>query len=107
VKTVLSAMPSFFLTIFKMPRWAHRRIDRFRRSFLWKGEDPNKVQGGHCLVNWKTCTRPRKCVCVCGGGGAARSSQGQSGTAWPGAEHALRAVTAINVRGMARLPVAL
>jgi hypothetical protein len=25
-----------------------------------RGEDPNKVKGGHCLVKWKVCTRPLK-----------------------------------------------
>jgi hypothetical protein len=34
VKSVLSVMPIFLLTIFKMPKWAHYRIDRFRTSFL-------------------------------------------------------------------------
>lgn len=60
VKTVLSAMPTRFLIIFKLPKWAIKTMDRFRRSFLWKGKDPNGVKGGHCLVNWETCTRPRK-----------------------------------------------
>jgi hypothetical protein len=27
---------------------------------LWRGEDLDKIRGGHCLVNWRTCTRPRK-----------------------------------------------
>jgi hypothetical protein len=36
VKTVLTVMPTFLLTVFKMPKWAHSRMDRFRRSFLWK-----------------------------------------------------------------------
>jgi hypothetical protein len=30
-----------------------------RRSFLWKGEEPEKVSGGHCLVNWPTTCTPR------------------------------------------------
>jgi hypothetical protein len=34
VKTVLSAMPTFFMTVFKMLKWAYYRIDRFRKSFL-------------------------------------------------------------------------
>jgi hypothetical protein len=60
VKTVLSAMPTHFLTIYKLPKWAERDIDRYRRSFLWHGDDPDKVKGGHCLVKWKVCTRPKK-----------------------------------------------
>jgi hypothetical protein len=60
VKTVLSAMTTYFMTIHKLPKWAAKEIDRFRRSFLLHGEDPDKVRGGHCLVKWKVCTKPKK-----------------------------------------------
>jgi hypothetical protein len=46
--------------VYKLPKWAERHIDRFQRSFLWQGDDPDKVKGGHHLVKWKVCTRPRK-----------------------------------------------
>jgi hypothetical protein len=49
-----------FFIVFKMSKWGITRIDRFRRSFLWKGSDPENVKGGHCLVNWLTCTRPKR-----------------------------------------------
>jgi hypothetical protein len=52
VKLVLSAMPTIFLTVHKMLVWGFSNIDRFRRSFLWRDEDPDKVKGGHCLINW-------------------------------------------------------
>jgi hypothetical protein len=29
------------------------------------GEDPDKVRGGHCLVNWKVCTKPKKWGGLC------------------------------------------
>jgi hypothetical protein len=61
VQLVLSSMPIHFLTVFKMPQWTIRGIDRVRRNFFWKGRDPQLCSGGHCLVNWKTCTRPKKC----------------------------------------------
>jgi hypothetical protein len=51
VKSVLSAMPTFFLTIFKMPKWAHAKIDKYMSSFLWRGRRPEHINGGHCLVN--------------------------------------------------------
>jgi hypothetical protein len=53
-------MPTYFLIVFKMPKWGFARIDRFRRSFLWRGHDPKNVRGGHYLVNWKKCIRPKK-----------------------------------------------
>jgi hypothetical protein len=34
VKTVLSSLPTYFLTVFKMPKWGYAKIDRFRRNFL-------------------------------------------------------------------------
>jgi hypothetical protein len=60
VKSVLSALPTYFLSMHKMPKWGFSKIDRIRRSFFWRGEDPDKVKGGHCLVNWQICTRPKK-----------------------------------------------
>jgi hypothetical protein len=49
---VLSSIPTHFLTMFKMPQWAVSGLDKFRRSFLWKGRDYNLVRGAYCLVNW-------------------------------------------------------
>jgi hypothetical protein len=60
VKSVLFVMPTYFLTVFKMPRWGISRIDRFRRSFLWKGQYHDNVRGGHYLINWQTCLLPKK-----------------------------------------------
>jgi hypothetical protein len=60
VKYVLSPMPTFFLTVFKMPKWAHTKMDKYRKSFLWKGRGTEHVSGGHCLVNWQCCLRPKK-----------------------------------------------
>jgi hypothetical protein len=37
-----------------------KQIDKLRRNFLWKGEEPDKVSGGHCLVNWPTVCTPKK-----------------------------------------------
>jgi hypothetical protein len=61
VKMVLSTILTHFLTFYKLLKWAARGIDHFRRSFLWRGGDLDKVSGGHCLVKWKNCTRPKKC----------------------------------------------
>lgn len=60
VKTVLTEMPTHFLIVFKLPSWACKQIDRYRRSFLWRGDDPDKICGGHCLVSWRMCIRPKK-----------------------------------------------
>jgi hypothetical protein len=59
VKNVLMAQPIYHLTVFPIQKWLLRQIDRMRRSFLWKGEELEKVNGGHCLVNWPTTCAPR------------------------------------------------
>jgi hypothetical protein len=46
VKTMLSDIPTFFLTVFKMPKWGFAQIDKFRMSFLWKGQDLEHAWGG-------------------------------------------------------------
>jgi hypothetical protein len=55
VKSMLTVMPTHFLTIFKMHRKIIKRIDQFKRSFVWRGTYLEHVKGGHCLVNWETC----------------------------------------------------
>lgn len=63
IKSVLSAIPVFFfLTVFRLPIWAIHRLERFQRSFLWRGDEPDKIHGGHCLVKWSNCARPKKLV---------------------------------------------
>jgi hypothetical protein len=51
VKTVLIVMPTYFLIVFKMPKWGFSKIDRFSRTLFWRGQDPDNVRGGHFLVN--------------------------------------------------------
>ena len=50
-------MPTYHLTVFPLAAWAKKKIDKIRRSFLWKGEE--NANGGHCLVNWPTVRRPK------------------------------------------------
>ena len=57
VTLVLSSMPTYHLTVFPLAAWAKRKIDKIRRSFLWKGEE--NANSGHCLVNGPTVTRPK------------------------------------------------
>lgn len=60
LKTVLITMPTYFLSMFKLHKWAIKSIDRLRRSFFWRGSYPEHCHGGHCLVNWETCLLPKK-----------------------------------------------
>lgn len=59
VKTVLSSQPIYHMTIFEENKWLIKKIDSLRRSFLWRGETPNKVYGGHSIINWSMTCRPK------------------------------------------------
>jgi hypothetical protein len=59
IKSVLTAIPTFFITVFKPTRWFISGVDKFRRSFLWRGRDTDQIKGRHCLVNWAACLRPK------------------------------------------------
>lgn len=52
-------MPVHYLTALPCPKWVIKRIDKMRRDFLWKGEEPENVKPGTSLVNWQTICVPR------------------------------------------------
>jgi len=51
-------MPTYFLTTFRLQKWAIKEIDKMRRGFLWKGTADAK--GGQCLVNWSKTKKPKE-----------------------------------------------
>jgi hypothetical protein len=59
VKSVLTSQPIYHLAVFAVQKWLIRQIDKMRRNFLWKDEEPEKFSSGHCLVNWPTTCAPR------------------------------------------------
>jgi hypothetical protein len=60
VKTVLSSQPIYHMTAFQEQKWLIKKIDRMRRSFLWRGETPDKVYGEHSIINWPMTCRPKE-----------------------------------------------
>jgi len=50
INSVLNSLPIYFLSIFKIPRWVIKRIDKVRRDFLWHGDiaDKHKIK----FLNW-------------------------------------------------------
>jgi mannosylglycoprotein endo-beta-mannosidase len=58
LNSILSTMPVYFLTAFAPKKWVIKRLDRVRRSFLWKGSDG--ASGGHSLVCWDKVKMPKK-----------------------------------------------
>lgn len=59
VKSVLTAQPIYHLTVFPVQKWLLKKIDKLRRGFLWKGNNPEACSGGHCLINWSTTCQPK------------------------------------------------
>jgi len=57
VNSVLTSIPTYYLTVFRLQKWALKKIKKLRRSFLWKGTA--EVHGGHYLVNWSKTMRPK------------------------------------------------
>ena len=37
VSSVLSSVPTYFLKVFQSKKWAIKKNDKIRRSFLWRG----------------------------------------------------------------------
>lgn len=51
INSVLSAVPLYILSLFRVPKNILKQIDRHRCQFLWQGSGPKKA---YALVNWKT-----------------------------------------------------
>lgn len=55
-KSVLSALPAYFMSCLSLPKWVIEKIDGLRRSFFWKGKNSSK--GSDCLVSWEQVCKP-------------------------------------------------
>jgi hypothetical protein len=58
VKTVLGAMPTYFLTAVRPPKKFYSALDKIRKQLLWAGNQD--LHGGKCKVNWLHLCRPLK-----------------------------------------------
>jgi hypothetical protein len=58
IKSVLTSVITYHMTVFPLSKWAIKKIDKIRCSFLWQGNED--ARGGHCLVNWKQVQWPKK-----------------------------------------------
>lgn len=51
VNSVLSAVPLYTLSVYKIPNTLVKQIDQIRCRFLWQGTDRNKKK--YVLLNWR------------------------------------------------------
>ena len=56
IEAVLSAIPIYYLSLFRMPPKVIKEIEKRMRTFLWKGADGD---GGDHLVSWKLVARAK------------------------------------------------
>jgi hypothetical protein len=58
IRTVLSALPTYLLTVLKPPKKFYKEFKKMRRPFLWAGDQ--ELHGSKCKVNWSRACRPLK-----------------------------------------------
>ncbi len=58
LNSVLSSLPSFFCSVFRLLAWVITALDKIRRGFFWRGK--KLANGFHCLVKWDQVCRPRR-----------------------------------------------
>ncbi|KAJ4771824.1 RNA-directed DNA polymerase (reverse transcriptase)-related family protein [Rhynchospora pubera] len=55
--SVLSAIPSYFMAVFKLPTWLIKEIDKKRRRFIWGSNSQGKARIP--LVSWQKLCLPK------------------------------------------------
>ena len=58
VNSVLSALPLYYLSFFKLPCWVIKKIDVTRSKFFWSGSRNTSSTFG-LLVNWDSVCLPK------------------------------------------------
>ena len=58
INSVLSALPSYWMSSYLLSTMMIISIDRRKRNFLWRGD--KQCNGGHCLVSWENVYKPKK-----------------------------------------------
>ena len=56
-KSVLAAIPIYYISIFRMPAGVRRRLEKTMRSFFWRGSRLEESRGA-TLMAWTTVCRP-------------------------------------------------
>jgi hypothetical protein len=56
IKAILSAIPIYWMILFRLPSKVKIKIDNLCRKFLWFGGNPTRKKY-YCLVAWKSVCR--------------------------------------------------
>ncbi|KAL5550775.1 hypothetical protein UlMin_000951 [Ulmus minor] len=56
IQSVLSSMPTYFMSLFKMPKVVAASLEKMMCQFLWDRDSGGK---GRILVRWKTFCKPK------------------------------------------------
>ena len=57
IKSTLSSLPVFFMSIFVIPRKVSARLEKIQKDFLW---GDGALEKRHHLVKWKVCCANKK-----------------------------------------------
>ena len=57
IQTCLSHIPSYFLSLFKVPTLVVSKLEKLLREFLWSGTGEGKKDH---LLSWEVVCRPKK-----------------------------------------------
>lgn len=57
VNSVLTALPTYWMSLFRLPSWVIKEINRIRRDFLWSGTDIDHPS--YRLIGWNNICRTR------------------------------------------------
>jgi len=57
IKAVLSSLPVYYLSLFKMPKKVTTEINKIQRRFLWNGKHESRISA---LVKWEVVQRSKK-----------------------------------------------
>jgi hypothetical protein len=47
MKLMLTSIVTYHATVYPLPKWFIKKIDKLRRNFLWKGEDGEGNKGAY------------------------------------------------------------
>lgn len=57
INSVLTAMPTYFMSVFLLPKWIIKKLEKIRRNLFWKGASGKEK--GYMLASWDSICKPK------------------------------------------------